>query len=44
VNYHRDKVAHLGREIQDFANSKAREINQAYEELAQFQWEAGKPS
>jgi DnaJ-domain-containing protein 1 len=37
VNYHPDKVAHLGRELQEFAKAKAQEINRAYEELAHSQ-------
>jgi DnaJ-domain-containing protein 1 len=36
VNYHPDKVAHLGGEHQDLAKAKAQEINRAYEELAPF--------
>ncbi len=34
VNYHPDKVAHLGKELQELAKTKAQEINRAYEELA----------
>lgn len=37
VNDHPDKVAHLGKELQEFAKTKAQEINRAYEELAPFQ-------
>jgi DnaJ like chaperone protein len=33
VNYHPDKVAHLGKELQELAKTKAQEINRAYEEL-----------
>jgi len=33
-NYHPDKVAHLGKELQELAKTKAQEINRAYEELA----------
>ena len=32
-NYHPDKVAHLGKDLQDLAKIKAQEINRAYEEL-----------
>jgi uncharacterized Zn finger protein (UPF0148 family) len=35
-NYHPDKVAHLGKELQELAKTKAQEINRAYEELAPF--------
>ena len=31
--YHPDKVAHLGAELQSFAKLKSEEINQAYKEL-----------
>ncbi|HEY6306700.1 MAG TPA: restriction endonuclease [Candidatus Angelobacter sp.] len=34
VNYHPDKVAHLGKELQELAKTKAQEINRAFEELA----------
>ncbi len=34
VNYHPDKVAHLAKEFQELAQTKAQEINRAYEELA----------
>jgi len=34
VNYHPDKVAHLGRELQQLAKTKAQEINRAYQELS----------
>jgi restriction system protein len=34
VNYHPDKVAHLGKELQELAKSKTQDINRAYEELA----------
>jgi Restriction endonuclease/DnaJ domain len=34
VNYHPDKVAHLGKELQELAKTKTQEINRAYEELA----------
>ena len=33
ANYHPDKVAHLGPELQKLANRKAQEINRAYEYL-----------
>jgi len=33
VNYHPDKVAHLGKELQELAKVKAQEINEAYKEL-----------
>ena len=33
ANYHPDKVAHLGRELQELAKRKAQSINQAYSEL-----------
>ncbi|UWZ85143.1 restriction endonuclease [Occallatibacter riparius] len=33
-NYHPDKVAHLGKELQDLAKVKAQAINRAYSELA----------
>jgi DnaJ-domain-containing protein 1 len=33
VNYHPDKVAHLGKELQELAKTKAQEINRAFEEL-----------
>ena len=33
ANYHPDKVAHLGAELQELANRKAQAINRAYEEL-----------
>jgi len=32
-NYHPDKVAHLGTELQEFAQRKALEINRAYQKL-----------
>lgn len=32
-NYHPDKVAHLGAELQEFAERKAQEINKAYQQL-----------
>jgi restriction system protein len=34
VNYHPDKVAHLGKELQELAKVKAQDINRAYEEFA----------
>jgi restriction system protein len=34
VNYHPDKVAHLGKELQELAKTKTQEINRAYQELA----------
>jgi len=34
ANYHPDKVAHLGTELQELAERKAKAINCAYEELA----------
>lgn len=37
VSYHPDKVAHLGDEFQEFAKTKAQEINRAYAALAQSQ-------
>ncbi len=37
VNYHPDKVAHLGKEFQELAKTKAQEINRAYEQLAHSQ-------
>jgi DnaJ-domain-containing protein 1 len=37
VNYHPDKVAHLGKELQELAKTKAQEINRAFEELAPSQ-------
>jgi hypothetical protein len=37
VNYHPDKVAHLGKDLQEFAKTKTQEINRAYEELAHSQ-------
>ncbi|MGB8131223.1 MAG: restriction endonuclease [Candidatus Angelobacter sp.] len=37
VNYHPDKVAHLGKELRDLAKTKAQEINRAYQELARSQ-------
>jgi restriction system protein len=33
ANYHPDKVAHLGKELQELAGRKAQEINRAYEEI-----------
>jgi restriction system protein len=33
ANYHPDKVAHLGRDLQELANAKAQAINRAYQEL-----------
>jgi DnaJ-domain-containing protein 1 len=36
-NYHPDKVAHLGKDLQELANTKAQEINRAYAELAESQ-------
>jgi restriction system protein len=35
VNYHPDKVAHLGKELQELAKTKTQQINRAYAELAQ---------
>jgi DnaJ-domain-containing protein 1 len=37
VNYHPDKVAHLGKELQDLAKTKTQEINRAYAELGHSQ-------
>jgi restriction system protein len=34
VNYHPDKVAHLGKDLQEFAKAKAQQINRAFEELS----------
>ncbi len=33
AKYHPDKVSHLGRELQELANQKAQDINNAYEQL-----------
>lgn len=33
VNYHPDKVAHLGKELQELAKTKAQEINRATKSL-----------
>lgn len=33
TNYHPDKVAHLGNDLQELAKNKTQEINQAYEQL-----------
>jgi DnaJ-domain-containing protein 1 len=34
TNYHPDKVAHLGPELQELAKRKAQDINRAFQELA----------